>query len=215
MLWFVEMSTQPRGTFWILRLFLLSVVLAGTGYASDRQPMEREARLAKNLRYNGGGCDLTQGEDCFMEQYEPRALPLIPLAEGAIAFKGQVVKMQYYLSADRTHVYTEATWKVDEMFKQPKDFKLSSDEIIITDQIGGAIKLHSGRIARDNTRDGFMGKPHIGGRYVVFLQTIHKGEDLTMIRAYELRNGNVFKLTEDGTPGSVVLSNKPNQPDFL
>ena len=177
--------------------------------------MEREARLAKNLRYNGGGCDLTQGEDCFMEQYEPRALPLIPLAEGAIAFKGQVVKMQYYLSADRTHVYTEATWKVDEMFKQPKDFKLSSDEIIITDQIGGAIKLHSGRIARDNTRDGFMGKPHIGGRYVVFLQTIHKGEDLTMIRAYELRNGNVFKLTEDGTPGSVVLSNKPNQPDFL
>src|SRR5947207_5796420 len=111
-----------------------------------QESKEREARLAKNLRYNGGGCDVTQGEDCFMEQYEPRALPLIPLAEGAIAFKGQVVKMQCYLSADRTHVYTEATWKVDEMFKQPTDFKLSSDEIIITDQIGGAIKLHSGRI---------------------------------------------------------------------
>jgi hypothetical protein len=60
-----------------------------------------------------------------------------------------------------------------------------------------------------------MGKPYVGGRYVVFSETIHKGEDLTMIRAYELRDRKVFKLTEDGTPGSVVLSNKPNQPDRL
>jgi hypothetical protein len=175
---------------------------------------EREARLAKNARYNGGGCDLTQGEDCFMEQYEPRALPLIPLAQGAIAFRGQVSKLQSYLSADRTHVYTETTWKVDEVFKQPKDFKLALDGVI-TDQMGGALKLRSGRIATDNTRNGFMGKPYVGGRYVVFLETIHKGEDITMIRAYELRNAKVFKLTEDGTPGSVVLSNKPNQPDSL
>jgi len=85
---------------------------------------EREARSARNVRYNGGGCDLTQGEDCFIEQYEPRALPLIPLAEGTIAFKGQVIKMQSYLSADRTHIYTETTWKADEVFKQPKDFDL-------------------------------------------------------------------------------------------
>jgi hypothetical protein len=176
---------------------------------------EREARLSKNARYNGGGCDLTQGEDCFMEQYEPRGLPLIPLAEGAIAFMGQVSKIQAYLSADRTHVYAETTWKMDELFKQPKDFKLSSHGMIITDQIGGAVTLWSGRTATDNTRNGFMGKPYIGGRYVVFLEMIHRGEDLTMIRAYELRDRKVFKLTEDGTPGSVVLSNKPNQPDSL
>jgi len=43
----------------------------------------------------------------------------------------------------------------------------------------------------------------------------HKGEDLTVIRAYELRDGKVFKLTGDGTAGSEVLSEKPNQPDFL
>lgn len=175
---------------------------------------EREARLAKSARYNGGRCDLTQGEDCFMEQYEPRALPLIPLAQGAIAFRGQVTKVQSYLSADRTHVYTETTWKVEEVFKQPKDFKFASDGVI-TDQMGGAVKLRSGRIATDNTRNGFMGKPSVGGHYVVFLEKIHKGEDLTMIRAYELRDAKVFMLTEDGTLGSVVLSSKPNQPDSL
>ncbi len=205
---------------------LLAVQAATTDTAkqqsnvADETPLpedskERDARLSKNARYNGGGCDLTQGEDCFMEQYEPRGLPLIPLAEGAIAFMGRVSKIQPYLSADRTHVYAETTWKVDELFKQPKDFKLSSDGMIITDQIGGAVKLRSGRIATDNTRNGFMGKPYVGGRYVVFLEMIHRGEDLTLIRAYELRDGKVFKLTEDGTPGSVVLSNKPNQPDSL
>lgn len=178
-------------------------------------PKEREARLAKNARYNGGGCDLTRGEDCFMEQYEARALPLIPLAEGIIAFRGEVTKMQAYLSADRTHVYIETTWKVDELFKQPKNFNLASDRVIITDQIGGTVKLGPGRIATDNTRNEFMGKPYVGGHYVVFLEMIHKGEDLTMIRAYELRGGKVFRLTEDGTPGRLVLSNKPNQPDVL
>jgi hypothetical protein len=180
------------------------------------KPDERIAREAKNARYNGGGGDLTiPGRDRFMEQYEPRALPLIPLAQGPIAFRGQVTKLQPYLSADRTHVYTETTWKVDEVFKQPKDLKLSSDGVIVTDQMGGSVKLRFGRIATDDTRNGFMGKPYVGGRYVVFLETIHKGEDLTMIRAYELRDGKVFKLTEDGTPGGVVLSNEPNHPDSL
>jgi hypothetical protein len=30
-----------------------------------------------------------------------------------------------------------------------------------------------------------------------------------------LRGGKVFNLEDDGTPGSVVLSNEPNQPDYL
>ena len=38
---FAEMSTQPRGTFWISWLLLLSVVLAGIGYASDNSTSPR------------------------------------------------------------------------------------------------------------------------------------------------------------------------------
>src|SRR5437762_7703278 len=41
MLRFAEMSTQPRGTFWISWILLLSVVLAGTGYASDNSTSPR------------------------------------------------------------------------------------------------------------------------------------------------------------------------------
>jgi hypothetical protein len=175
---------------------------------------KREVRLAKSVRYNGGRCNITT-QDCFFESVYPSGLPLIPLNESAVAFVGEVLRIQPYLSEDLTHIYTETTFRVEEIFKQPKDFMLSSDEIIITDQIGGAIKIASGRIVRDDTRYGFMGRPYVGGHYVVFVKMTHKGEDLTVIRAYELRDGKVFKLTEDGTAGSEVLSEKPNQPDFL
>jgi len=175
---------------------------------------ERAVRLAKSVRYNGGRCNI-RTQDCFFESVYPSGLPLLPLKESTIAFVGDVLRIQPYLSEDQTHIYTETTWKVQEIFKQPRDFTRSSDETITTDQIGGAIKIASGRIVRDDTRFGFMGRPYVGGHYIVFVKITHKGEDLTMIRAYELRDGKVFKLTEDGAAGREVLSQKPNQPDFL
>src|SRR5690242_20351777 len=148
-----------------------------------QEPKERAARLAKNLRYSSEGSDLTRGGELFFEQYEPRSLPLVPLEESAIAFKGQVIKMQSFLSADRSHIYTEITLRVEEIFKQTKDFRLSSDQTLMVTQIGGAIKLRSGRVIRDETREGFMGKPYLGGRYVLFADRVNKGQDLTMIKA--------------------------------
>lgn len=60
-----------------------------------------------------------------------------------------------------------------------------------------------------------MGKPYLGGRYVLFANRVNKGQDLTMIKAYELRDGKVFKLTEDGIAGTTVLSRKRNKHDSL
>src|SRR5438552_7352639 len=41
MLWFAKMTTQPHGAFWISWLLMLSVVLAGIGYASDNSTSPR------------------------------------------------------------------------------------------------------------------------------------------------------------------------------
>lgn len=177
-----------------------------------------EARQAKSARYNGGRCDITttaEDHECYFEQYEPAALPLIPMEHSTIAFVGQVTDMQPYLSADRTHIYTETTFRVEEMFKRPENFKLPSDQALVADQLGGSVKLPSGRIVHDSTRAGFMGKPRVGGRYVLFLLAIHEGKDLEILRAYELRDGKVFRLTEDGSSGTVLLSRTPNKPDSL
>lgn len=180
------------------------------------QPEERMAREAKSARYNGGGCNLTiPGRDCFFEHFAPGPLPLIPLKESALALVGRVTKVQLYLSADRTHIYTETTIQIEELFKSPESFSFPPDRTLITDQIGGSMRMASGRVIHDGSVVDFIGKTYTEGRYVFFLRQVHEGKDLAILSAYELRDGKVFKLSEDGSPGKVLLSTLPNQPDVL
>ncbi len=73
----------------------------------------------------------------------------------------------------------------------------------------------SGQILHDDTRNGFLGRPQIGMRYVLFADSIHEGRDFSMLRGYELRDGKVFRLTEDGSPSSVLVSNLSQEDKFL
>ena len=180
------------------------------------KPEERMARQAKSARYNGGGCDLTiPDRDCFFEGFWPSPFPQIPLKEGALAFVGSVTKVQPYLSLDRTHIYTENTIQIEELFKSPEGFRLPSDRTLIVDQFGGTMRLLSGPVIYDGSRIDFMGQTYVGGRYVFFLLRVHEGRDLGIVKAYELRDGKVFKLTEDGTPGKTLLSRTRNKADSL
>lgn len=195
----------------------VALTLVGlTQLLAQVSPDSSEARQAKSARYGGGRCDITtkaEDHECFFEQYEPAALPLIPMKQSTIAFVGQVTDVKPYLSADRTHIYAETTFRVEELLKSAENFRLPSDQTLIADQLGGSMKLPSGRLIHDNTRSGYMGKPRVGGRYVLFLKVIHEGKDLEILRAYELRDGKVFKVTEDGSPSNVLLSRTPNKPD--
>ncbi|MGD0841951.1 MAG: hypothetical protein ABSA32_12415 [Candidatus Acidiferrales bacterium] len=171
-------------------------------------PKERDARLAKNTRYNGGGCDITSvtpDHPCFFEQMWPRGTPLIPLKESTVAVAGEVSRIQPFLSEDRTHIYTEISVRIEEAFKSAPNFESSSGQTIVVDQIGGAVRMPSGQIVQDGTQIDFLGRTRVGGRYVLFASAIHQGKDLTLIRGYELRDGQVFILTDDGGPGSVLL----------
>jgi hypothetical protein len=183
---------------------------------ASSESTENRAREAKSARFNGGRCDLTvPGGDCFFEHFAPGALPLIPLEQSDIAGLGRVTKVQPYLSADRTHIYTETTIQMEEVFKSPEGFSFPPDQTLSADQIGGAMRMASGRVIHDGSVVDFLGKAYAGGRYVFFLRQVHEGKDLAMLTAYELRDGKVFKLTEDGTPGKTLLSKTPNKPDSL
>jgi hypothetical protein len=135
------------------------------------------------------------------------------MAQSTIATLGNAIQVKSYLSADRTHIYTETTFRVEEVFKSANNSKLAPAQTLIADQLGGAMELSSGQVVHDGTRAGFMGRPRVGGRYLLFLKDIHEGKDLTILGGYELRDGKVFKLTEDGSAGKVLLSRTPNRPD--
>jgi hypothetical protein len=174
-------------------------------------PAQRAARLAKNARYNGGVCDLTAAapDRLCIDQVWPRSLPVIPLDQSDIAVLGLVTSMQPHLSSDHTHIYTEITLSLEEVFKSPRNQRLKANQSVVIDTIGGAITMPSGQTARDNTRIDFLGKTRVGNRYVLFAKKIHHKKDLTLIRGYELRDGQVFRLTEDGNPGDVPVSSIP------
>ena len=181
--------------------------------ALSQDPNERGARLAKNRRFNGGHYDLTRSEDRFIEHYAPRMLPAIPVKESGIIFVGSVLRIQPYLSEDRTHIYTEMTFRVEDMFKYPPSFTRPANGTLVIDRIGGTMRLRSGQVVRDDTDVDIGGKPYVGGRYVVFVKERSEREALDIIKAYELRDGKVFKLAEDGKPGKVLISTTPSKTD--
>lgn len=181
---------------------------AGEG-AVAQGPVD-DARLAKNKRYDAHGRDLTKlepGEQIFNQTW-PRT-EFIPVSQSAVVVLGRAIRIQAYLSEDRSRIYTEITVKVETVFKNKTNNLPSSDEVLDIDFPGGTVQLPSGQVVHDDTKIEFLGKPYVGGRFVLFAVETHGGKDLTLIRGYELRDSRVFELTEDGTPGTKLISTTP------
>lgn len=176
-------------------------------------PKDREARRAKNTRYNAGGRDLTverpPDSEIFFEQVWP-AVGFIPALESAIVVTGSVVKVQPYLSSDRSRVYTEIMVKVDDFLKRDRNNPFSATHTVVIDRLGGALKLKTGRIVRDDIQIDNLGKPNLGKRYMFFARTVNGGSDISLITSYELVDGKVF--TNDSRP-SKLISALPGVPN--
>ena len=178
---------------------------------SDRRL--REARLAKNARYNSRGPDLTRrGSESFIDQEWPRALPIIPAKESNLTVVAEVVRMQPYLSKDHSRIYTEITVRPEEVIKSDQHLETSS--AVVIDRVGGVLRTQSGQIVNDNIMIDGLGRTRIGGRYILFAKKIHNGRDLTLIRGYELRAGRVFRLEDNGNSGSALVSSTPGASDI-
>jgi hypothetical protein len=166
---------------------------------------EREVRRAKNTRYNTGGADLTverpKDSAIFFEQVWPRR-EIVPASESAVVTTGRVVKLQPYLSGDRSRIYSEITIAVDDLLKRDRDDRLSANKTVVIDRLGGALKLKTGRIVRDDIQIDYLGKPQLGKRYVFFARRVNDGSDISLIDSYELRDGKVF--TNDTRPSRLI-----------
>ena len=173
--------------------------------SESSHPKEREARRAKNTRYNTGGADLTvermQGSEIFFEQVWP-AVDFIPAAESALVVIGRVIKVQPYLASDRSRIYTEITIAVDDLLKRDQDNRVAANKTVVIDRLGGALKLKTGRVVRDDTWIDNLGSPQLGQRYVVFARAINDAKDISLIKSYELIDGKVF--TNDSRPSRLI-----------
>lgn len=174
---------------------------------------ERTARANKNRRYNTGGKDLTLDDsENYIEHIWPRGLPLIPTDEGAVIVVGTVVHIQPYLSEDRSSIYTEFKIDVEDVLKNALSGQASSSKYILIDKLGGKLRLKSGRIVYDEINICYLGEPRLERRYVLFARSIHNGNDLEMIKGYELRDGKVFTISEGDNELGVLVTTLPDVP---
>jgi hypothetical protein len=196
-----------------------SVTGTGKTRSSKEEGAQKKsiARLEKSTRYNGGPCNLVMvpPDQVCINQALPRSLPVIPGKESDVILVGCVENVSAYLSTDKTHIYTESRVHVEDLLKLSARRPFPENREMIVDQIGGTLKLPSGRVIRDPARVDFLGRIRSGARYLLFTRWIHDGRDLTLIRGYELREGQVFKLTEDRTPGNVPVSGPSEEKEFI
>ena len=173
--------------------------------AESSNPKEREARRAKNRRYNAGGTDLTvelpKNSEIFFEHIWP-AVDFIPAGESAVVVVGRVIKVQPYLSSDRSRIYTEITVAVDDLLKRDQDNRIAANKTVVIDRLGGTLELKTGKKVRDGIQIDNLGNLHLSKRYVIFAQAINDENDLSLIKSYELVDGKVF--TNDSRPSRLI-----------
>ena len=166
-------------------------------------PADEAARLGKAKRYNEGKVDLTTlgpGE-ILIDQRWPR-IEVMPVSDSANVVVGSVLGLQAYLSSDRSRIYTEITVRIEEVLKSEMRDLTGT---VILDKLGGALRMEDGRIVRDPIHICYLGNVRCGARYVFFAKRTHGGLDQEMQKAYELRGGKVYELTDDGSPATHPL----------
>jgi hypothetical protein len=120
-------------------------------------------------------------------------VPLIPVAQSSIVMIGQVVNAEAFLSNDKTGIYSEFTFSVDEILKNDVLNPISPGQVVIAERAGGSVKFPSGVIQRIYALRG-QRMPTIGHRYVVFLKRNETTDDFSLLTGYELQEGKVIAL---------------------
>lgn len=163
---------------------------------------ERINRAAKNARYNnqGNGQDLTSlepGTGVSTIACGGDDPAILPVRGHEVIVLGTLRNAQPYLSADRTAIFTEYRFEIEEVFKPSRENLQLVNGHLLIDRPGGVLRLRSGRIITYDFSASGMARPlDVGGRYVLFCQLIHDKRDLLLGRGFELRDGKAFALWE-------------------
>jgi hypothetical protein len=168
-------------------------------YASTDAPNDprgRAGRKAKSSRFNGRGEVITELPD-GVEQLPTinhwwAGLSALPVAQSSVVVLGKVTDARAFLSGDKTDVYSEFTFQIEEVIKGDGSAALVPGASITADRRGGGVRFPSGRIQRHAVAG--MHLPEADGRYVLFLKSEGAGQDFVILTGYELGGGKVSAL---------------------
>ncbi len=128
-------------------------------------------------------------------------LPAIPAALSDVVVTGEIVNSEAHLSNDFSGVYSEFTFRVQEVLKNSTTATVVPGSSITTERQGGRVKVPSGRTIRYGIAGQDM--PRQGQTYLLFLKA--NEEQFTIVTGYQLVSGRVVPLDGESAPGHVAM----------
>jgi hypothetical protein len=119
--------------------------------------------------------------------------PALPITSEVIAI-GTVENAQAFLSTDRTSIYSEITFVIEEVLKGNE--RLAPGIKITAERDGGAVRFASGK----TLYRGSWGRnvPIVSHRYLIFLKRIEGDDSFSIVTGYDLANNEVVPLDGAG-----------------
>jgi hypothetical protein len=177
----------------------------GPDCAAGSAAIHPSANRAKN---DGCGPIPTRTLEQLPEELAPIHIDFPPMPDLPVKFSdtivvGTVDRRQPYFSEDNWNIYTEYTITVREVLRDSDRLGLNPGTTIALDRMGGAIRLISGRVIRQQVEGN--GAPLIAGhKYVLFLQYDARGSWFRSARSWELWNG----VSVPVDPGDIAAAQR-------
>lgn len=149
---------------------------------------KRAARREKQKRYNkftlvAKDPHPNSGETNFVA--DPHVdIPALPVEKSDVIVVGDVVTGEAHLSADKQNVFSEFTVRVRQVYKTTASAVPTVDSSIVVERVGGYVRYPNGQTVL--YRGAGMGMPRVGGRCVLFLNSIPQSDAYTILSGYEL-----------------------------
>jgi hypothetical protein len=169
-------------------------------------PEKNAKRKEKQKRYDDTDLVVSHvqpGTDEAALFLEPHfTLPALPVAESQIVVVGTIGTAQAVLSESKRNVFSEFTLTVEEVLKSEIQ-GVAQGSVLTVDRVGGHVKYPNGQ--KVLFRLAGLNMPQVGGRYLLFLTSIHSREDISILTGYQ--------LTPDGAIPLDALSHVAGLPD--
>lgn len=162
------------------------------------EPSEAQEHAVRRLRsekYNKSKLEvnpLDVSENSFLTHSETDDLPSLPVRQSDVIVLGQVVDAHAHLSSDKTGVYSEFTMRADDVLKNDAPLSVTQGSSIAVQREGGRVRFPSGRVHLYSISSERM--PGVGGRYVLFLKRLERGQAFILLTGYALRGGQISPL---------------------
>ncbi len=170
--------------------------IARPGRALPANSAQRALRLKRNRAFNSSAAPVTAttGDILVFSETQPERLPV---AKSDLIIVGRVVSGEAFLSENESAVYSEFHVRTEDVLRATARSGIARETTITAIRWGGMLELPSGRVVRVEQANERL--PHLGGRYLMFLDYERPFDGYRIITAYSLEGNQAQTL--DGARG--------------